>query len=48
MVGELIKNILVEEGEYKFVDGFEIGLFIFIDRSKYYYKIYIIKYINYF
>ena len=34
MVGELIKNILEEEGEYKPIDGPEIGLLILIDRGK--------------
>ena len=38
MVGELIKNLLAEEGEYKPVDGPEIGSLILIDRSKYYIK----------
>lgn len=33
MVGELIKNTLAEEGEYKPVDGPEIGSLILIDRS---------------
>ena len=47
MVGELIKNTLAEEGEYKPVDGPEIGSLILIDRSKYY-KIYATKYINHF
>ena len=36
MVGELIKNTLAEEEEYKPVDGPEIGSLILIDRSKYY------------
>lgn len=27
--------MLDEEGDYKFVDGFEIGFFIFIDRGEY-------------
>lgn len=35
MVGELIKNTIPEEGEYKPVDGPEIGSLILIDRSKY-------------
>lgn len=48
MVGELIKNTLAEEGEYKPVDGPEIGSLILIDRSKYCYKIYTTKYINHF
>ena len=38
MVGELIKNTLAEEEEYKPVDGPEIGSLILIDRSKYYIK----------
>ncbi|KAL9987004.1 hypothetical protein ACROYT_G001238 [Oculina patagonica] len=33
MVGELIKNTLEEEGEYKPVDGPEIGSLILIDRG---------------
>ena len=36
MVGELIKNILEEEGEYKPVDGPEIGSLILIDRGQFY------------
>ena len=39
MVGELIKNTLAEEGEYKPVTGSEIGSLILIDRSKYVYYI---------
>ena len=35
MVGELIKNISEEEGEYKPVDGPEIGSLIFIDRGQF-------------
>ena len=35
MVGELIKNKIAEEGEYKPADGPEIGSLILIDRSKY-------------
>ena len=34
MVGELIKNMLDEEGEYKPVDGPEIGSLILIDRGE--------------
>ena len=34
MVGELIKNTLEEEGEYKHVDGPEIGSLILIDRGR--------------
>lgn len=35
MVGELIKTTLEEEGEYKPVDGPEIGSLILIDRGEY-------------
>ena len=34
MVGELVKNILEEEGEYKPVDGPEIGSLVLIDRGQ--------------
>lgn len=35
MVGELLKNMLDEEGDYKPVDGPEIGSLILIDRGEY-------------
>ena len=34
MIGELIKNISEEEGEYKPIDGPEIGSLILMDRGQ--------------
>lgn len=34
MVGELIKNILDEEGEHEPVDGLEIDSLVLIDRGR--------------
>ena len=34
MVGELVRNILDEEGEYKPIDGPDIGSLVLIDRGQ--------------